>query len=51
LTQSATNTATFTSVKWSGGTAPTITATANKIDVFVFVSDGTSWYGTALQNF
>lgn len=51
LTQSATNTATFTGVKWSGGIAPTITATANKVDVLVFVSDGTSWYGTALQNF
>jgi len=51
LTQSATNTATFTAVKWSGGTAPTITATASKIDVLVFVSDGTYWYGSALQNF
>jgi hypothetical protein len=51
LTQGSTYTATFTGVKWSGGTAPTITATANKIDVLVFVSDGTNWYGTALQNF
>jgi hypothetical protein len=51
LTQSATNTATFTSVKWSGGTAPTITATSTKTDILVFVSDGTYWYGTALQNF
>lgn len=51
LTQNGTNTATFTSVLWSGGTAPTITATANKRDVLVFVSDGTNWYGSALQNF
>lgn len=51
LTQGGTNTATFTGVLWSGGTAPTITATANKRDVLVFVSDGTNWYGSALQNF
>jgi len=51
LTQSAAFTATFTGVLWSGGTAPTITATANKRDVLVFVSDGTNWFGTAAQNF
>jgi hypothetical protein len=51
LTQSGTFTATFTGVLWSGGTAPTITATASKIDVLVFVSNGTSWFGTAAQNF
>jgi hypothetical protein len=51
LTQSGTFTATFTGVLWAGGTAPTITATASKVDVLVFVSDGTSWYGTAAQNF
>jgi len=36
LKQAATTgagTATFTSVKWSGGTAPTITATAGKMDI------------------
>lgn len=51
LTQSGTFTATFTGVLWAGGTAPTITATANKVDVLVFVSNGTSWFGTAAQNF
>lgn len=51
LTQSSTYTATFTGVKWSGGTAPTITATANKVDVFLFISNGTSWFGSAVQNF
>jgi hypothetical protein len=51
LTQGGTFTATFTSVLWAGGTAPTITATANKVDVLVFVSNGTSWFGTAAQNF
>jgi hypothetical protein len=44
-------TATFTSVKWSGGTAPTITATAGKMDILSFFADGTNWYGSATQNF
>lgn len=44
-------TATFTGVKWGGGTAPTITATAGRMDILSFVSDGTNWYGTAAQNF
>lgn len=44
-------TATFTSVKWSGGTAPTITATAGKMDILTFVSDGTNWYGSFVQNY
>lgn len=51
LTQGSAYTATFTSVKWPGGTAPTITATANAVDVLVFVSDGASWYGAAQQKF
>jgi hypothetical protein len=51
LTQGGTFTATFTGVLWAGGTAPTITATSNKRDILVFVSDGTNWYGTAAQNF
>ena len=51
LTQGSTYTATFTGVKWPGGTAPTITATANAVDVLVFVSDGASWYGAAQQKF
>ena len=44
-------TATFTSVKWPGGTAPTITATASAVDILSFVSDGTNWYGTYAQAF
>jgi hypothetical protein len=44
-------TATFTSVKWSGGTAPTITTTASKIDILSFISDGTYWYGAFSQNY
>ena len=52
LTQAATGmtTATFTGVKWSGGTAPTITATASAVDLISFIADGTSWFGSAIQN-
>lgn len=39
-------------VQWPGGTAPTITSTASKMDKYVFISDGTYWYGsTAGQNY
>lgn len=45
-------TATFTSVKWPTGSAPTITTTATTgRDILSFVSDGTNWYGTYAQNF
>lgn len=45
-------TATFTSVKWPNGAAPTITTTATTgRDILTFVSDGTNWYGTFAQNF
>jgi len=44
-------TATFTSVKWNGSGAPTITATAGKMDILSFVSDGTSWYGSYTQGY
>jgi hypothetical protein len=52
LTQAATGmtTATFTGVKWSGGTAPTITATASAVDIISFVAVGSTWYGSAIQN-
>jgi hypothetical protein len=44
-------TATFTGVKWGSSGAPTITATIGKMDILSFVSDGTSWYGSASQGF
>lgn len=44
-------TVTFTGVKWAGGTTPTMTATALKMDVFSFWSDGNVWFGTVAQNF
>jgi hypothetical protein len=53
-TQDATGsrTAVFTSVKFPNGTAPTLTTTATTgVDILTFVADGTSWFGTAAQNF
>jgi len=41
-------TVTWTTVKWPAGTAPTITSTASRQDVFSFFSDGTNWYGSVL---
>jgi len=44
--------ATWTTVSWPSATAPTLTTTANKLDKFVFTSNGTSWFGsTAGQNY
>ena len=55
LKQDATGSRTATwpaSVKWPGGTAPTITSTASKGDKFVFSADGTYWWGSnAGQNY
>lgn len=44
-------TATFTSVKWGTAGAPTVTATAGKMDIFSFVADGTNWYGNVTQGY
>lgn len=45
-------TVTWSTVRWPGGTAPTITTTASRQDIFSFFSDGTNWYGsTAGQNY
>lgn len=55
LKQDATGSRTATwpaTVEWPGGTAPTITATASKLDKYVFTADGTNWYGSnAGQNY
>jgi hypothetical protein len=54
LKQDATGsrTVTWSTVKWPGGTAPTITSTASKQDIFSFFADGTNWYGvTVSQNY
>jgi hypothetical protein len=44
-------TATFTGVKWGTAGAPTITATAGKMDILSFVADGTNWYGSITQGY
>jgi hypothetical protein len=44
-------TATFTGVKWGSAGAPTITATAGKMDILSFVADGTNWYGSITQGY
>jgi hypothetical protein len=53
LRQDATGsrTATFTDVKFNAAGAPTITATANKMDILTFVADGTNWYGSISQGY
>jgi hypothetical protein len=44
-------TATFTGVKWGSAGAPTITATAGRMDILSFVADGTNWYGNITQGY
>ena len=45
-------TVTWSTVKWAGGTAPTITSTASKQDIYSFFADGTNWYGVTVgQNY
>lgn len=38
---------TFTGVKWSGGTDPTVMSAASAIDIYTFltIDGGTTWYG------
>ena len=50
-TGSGSFTASFTGVKWPNGVAPTVTTTASRFDIFCFFSDGTNWYGSAVQNY
>lgn len=37
--------------KWPGGTAPTLTAGSGRTDIFTFISNGTSLFGVASQNY
>ena len=49
--QDATGSRTVTwpsAVKWPASTAPTITSTASKADVFAFTCDGTNWFGRVI---
>ena len=54
VTQGGTGSYTLTypaSVKWSGGTAPTLTTTVGKTDILTFYHDGTSFFGTYSLNY
>jgi hypothetical protein len=45
-------TVTWSTVSWPAATAPTITSTASKRDIFSFFSNGTSWFGATIgQNY
>ena len=44
-------TATFTGVDFGTAGAPTITATAGKMDILTFIADGTNWYGSIAQGY
>jgi hypothetical protein len=45
-------TVSWSTVVWPSATAPTITSTASKADLYSFFSDGTNWYGVAVsQNY
>jgi len=51
-TGSGSYTVTWSTVVWAGGTAPTVTSTASKMDIYSFFSDGTNWYGVTVgQNY
>ena len=39
---------TWSTVTWPNATAPTITGTASKQDIYSFFSDGTNWYGATI---
>ena len=39
------------SVKWSGGTAPTLSTTVGKTDIVTLFHDGTNFYGTYSLNY
>ena len=40
-----------TTIKWVGQVVPTLTTTANGIDILSFLYDGTNWYGSASLDF
>lgn len=42
--------ASFPGVKWPGS-APVVTATAGRMDILTFCSDGANWYGSVVQNY
>lgn len=54
LVQDGTGSRTVTwpaAVHWSGGTAPTLTTTLNKVDIITFYYDGTTYFGASTLNY
>lgn len=54
LAQDGTGSRTVTwpaAVHWSGGTAPTLTTTASKVDIIAFYYDGSTYFGTSSLNY
>lgn len=54
LVQDGTGSRTVTwpaAVHWSGGTAPTLTTTASKVDIISFYYDGSTYFGTSSLNY
>lgn len=50
ITNAGTNTLAWTGVNWAGGTIPTLSATANKRDVFTIIQAGGILYGSVVQD-
>lgn len=42
-------TASWSTVKWPSGTAPTISSAASAVDLISLYYDGSNWYGAAAQ--
>lgn len=53
LTQdsSGSRTATWPTIKWQGGSAPTLTTTAGKTDLIALLWDGANYFGQASLNY
>lgn len=53
LTQDGTGSrlVTWPTIKWVGGTAPTLSTAASKIDIITVYTDGTTYYGSSQLNF
>jgi hypothetical protein len=48
---SGNRTVTWPTIKWAGGSAPTLTVTAGKTDIITLFYDGTSYYGDKQLNY
>jgi len=42
---------TWPTIRWAGGSAPTLTTTASKADIVTLLYDGTDYFGSVTQNF